>query len=553
LKKYLLLSLFGLLSLNALFYFYYKTDSQLTLTHEDVHNLFLRAGHAEAVLEKEILKAKTFIIKSYDPLVRASAELNNVCIKMKKSRDGIYKSLNKSIDQSIENYCSFVEKKLQDTEYFKSKNAIFRNSVFFLQKLSAESFLNKKNNAKHILNETKLDLIKVTLGYALVSTSDAKNTLKETIAKIELLLNSEQDIESSEITSILMHAKTILRVNPDIETLVNGIVRSQTNEALSKFKKNYMKFYLKSQSSFKMYRKILLSVCIGFLVLIILAFIKIAKTAEALNSANETLEQKVEERTQSLKESQETIIQQQQTLISTAKFSALGEMAGGIAHEINTPLAIISLRASQLEECILDNDIDSLDFLKMIEAIKKTTDRIAKIIQGLRFFAREGHDLPFEEISVKHLINETLSLCHEKMHNHGVLIETMDSDYFHNSSIRCRSVEISQVLLNLFNNSFDAVQETKDKWIKIAVEEFTEYVSISVTDSGPGIPVELHEKILQPFFTTKEIGKGTGIGLSLSRGIITSHNGKLFLDTESPNTRFVVLLPKSPSLAEEVA
>jgi signal transduction histidine kinase len=99
-------------------------------------------------------------------------------------------------------------------------------------------------------------------------------------------------------------------------------------------------------------------------------------------------------------------------------------------------------------------------------------------------------------------------------------------------------------LLNLIGNSFDAVQELPEKWIKVNICDLGKEVEISVTDSGLGIPEAIREKITQPFFTTKEIGKGTGLGLSISRGIVESHNGRLFVDATCANTRIVVVLPK---------
>jgi signal transduction histidine kinase len=238
------------------------------------------------------------------------------------------------------------------------------------------------------------------------------------------------------------------------------------------------------------------------------------------------------------------IREQQAMLVTSAKMSALGEMAGGVAHEINTPLAVISMRVEQMEECIRDGDLNGIDFVEGLDIIRRTTDRIAKIVSGLRFFAREGRQVRSQTVKVSALIEDTLGFCGERLANHGIILDVERRDDFESLKIECQAVEISQVILNLLNNAFDAIEQLKEKWIKIKVTDLGENIEISVTDSGSGLSKEVRDKIMQPFFTTKEIGKGTGLGLSISKGIINSHQGKLSVDDKCANTKFVILLPK---------
>ena len=109
----------------------------------------------------------------------------------------------------------------------------------------------------------------------------------------------------------------------------------------------------------------------------------------------------------------------------------------------------------------------------------------------------------------------------------------------------CRPNEVSQVLLNLLNNSYDAVEELEDKWIQVVTSIKNDKVCISVIDSGNGISQEIANEIMQPFFTTKPIGKGTGLGLSISKNLLESQQGELIIDHESANTKFDILLPKA--------
>jgi len=250
----------------------------------------------------------------------------------------------------------------------------------------------------------------------------------------------------------------------------------------------------------------------------------------------------VKERTKQLEESQQLILSQQQSLMSSSKMSALGEMAGGVAHEINNPLAAIKALSGQLQEVVDDDPLDKNLIKDMANQVEKTTNRIAKIVQGLRSFSRDGSNDPFHSVNVHQLIEETLSFCHERFKNGGTRIFV--EDFKKDICFEGRATEVSQVILNLLNNAHDAISNSKEKWIKISVVDQNDFVNIRITDCGDGVPSNVREKIFQPFFTTKEIGKGTGMGLSISAGIIEGHRGKLKLDTQCPNTCFVVELPK---------
>ncbi|OUR97295.1 hypothetical protein A9Q84_13295 [Halobacteriovorax marinus] len=228
-----------------------------------------------------------------------------------------------------------------------------------------------------------------------------------------------------------------------------------------------------------------------------------------------------------------------------AKMASLGEMAAGLAHEINNPLTIINGYASQLGRMVDRGKLDSEKLTHISTKLSFTCKRIATIIKGLKTFSRDSEGEDVSDVTVIDVIEDTLSFCQEKFKNHGINFEI--NHLPHDIYISVRPVEISQVILNLLNNAFDAVEELdmEDKWLKIEIEDLDHLVKISIIDCGPGISEELAHKILEPFFTTKEIGKGTGLGLSISKNIIEKHEGLFSIDIKSPNTKFDIILPKT--------
>jgi C4-dicarboxylate-specific signal transduction histidine kinase len=242
-----------------------------------------------------------------------------------------------------------------------------------------------------------------------------------------------------------------------------------------------------------------------------------------------------------LEKNEEEALQSQIRLAHSAKMASLGEMAGGVAHEINNPLAVIVGKIGVMRRKA-EKGVQSPEELGSdLDKIESMAVRISKIVKGLRSYSRNGDADPFELKSLNKIVEESVELCSEKFKKKNIGLA------FNNNVealVNCRAVELSQVLVNLLNNSFDAVEEQKEKWVRLDVDMVGESsVVVSVTDSGPGIPPEVAARIMQPFYTTKPVGKGTGLGLSISEGIIQSHGGVLRYNPKSPNTQFELVLP----------
>ena len=169
---------------------------------------------------------------------------------------------------------------------------------------------------------------------------------------------------------------------------------------------------------------------------------------------------------------------------------------------------------------------------------------IAKIVRGLKTFSRNHEHDSLIAVSFSQAIVDASSLCTEKFKKVEVEFNIEANE---NIFVSCIPTLLSQVILNLLNNSFDAVSNQQKKWIRVQLTEINGKALLKISDSGPGISREIQDKIMQPFFTTKPVGQGTGLGLSISKGIINSFEGQIYYDSAAINTCFVVELPLSKS------
>ncbi|MBT3236692.1 MAG: sensor histidine kinase [Bdellovibrionales bacterium] len=242
------------------------------------------------------------------------------------------------------------------------------------------------------------------------------------------------------------------------------------------------------------------------------------------------------------KSAQQIIDQERSNAEASARLASLGEMAGGIAHEINNPLSSIILASNQIKKMAKGSEKETAIISKS-QLIHSVSQRIAKIIAGLRIYSRDGTNDDFSNVNIEELVNDLSQSYHQKFILAGINFK-INNNGNDNLIVSCNKVQIGQVIINIINNAYQAVGEFEDRWVTIDINKSNNIVEIAISNSGAPIPVENREKIFAPFFTTKCVGQGTGIGLSISKKIIeNNHQGQLILDIESKNTCFVIRLP----------
>ncbi|MBF0277632.1 MAG: PAS domain S-box protein [SAR324 cluster bacterium] len=230
----------------------------------------------------------------------------------------------------------------------------------------------------------------------------------------------------------------------------------------------------------------------------------------------------------------------QAQLIQSTKLASLGDMASGISHELNQPLGIIGLEA---ELDLLD--IEKGDLGNIQNSLKKIIDQVDRasiITNHLRTFGRENISVDEQESDINTLIENAFILIRAQFRLHNIKVEeNLAPDL---PLIRCNRSQIGQVLTNLLINARDAMKSTDKKQIWIRSTHQNGCNVIEIEDTGVGIPENQISHIFDPFFSTKEVGKGTGLGLFISYGIVEEHGGTITVSSqEGKGTNFRIELP----------
>ena len=215
----------------------------------------------------------------------------------------------------------------------------------------------------------------------------------------------------------------------------------------------------------------------------------------------------------------------------------VGMMSSSVVHEIKNPVALIHGYAEQIKGGQLSEE----KVVKMGEKIEKSALKILDIIKSVQTMVHEQTADKTSE-NVKSVVLDALEMVNAKVEKNNVKIDVDEID--ESWTFMCRPVPMMQVISNLVSNSVDAMVENgiEEKWVKVEVRNHNGNIGIFVTDAGC-IDEEVAKKVFKPLFTTKKKGKGTGLGLHLSKKIVEAHNGKLSIVPNSPNTKFVVLIP----------
>ncbi len=264
------------------------------------------------------------------------------------------------------------------------------------------------------------------------------------------------------------------------------------------------------------------------------------KTMNQIEIRDKQLQQHNNELEETIRARTIELDKQRANMINSSRLAALGEFSAGMSHEINNPLAVIIGKATILKSFVTKGLI-APEYEIHFTKINEMCERISKIIKNLRAYARDGSNDPFDYFELNHFLSDIGELTRLKLDKKAINFKIQRNTKI--EKIYGKEIPLSQVIINLINNSADAVETHSEKWVELIITEDDAHIIFIVRDSGSGIPDNVQKKMMTPFYTTKTIGKGTGLGLSISKGIVEEHKGLLIYNSESANTEFIVKLP----------
>jgi two-component system NtrC family sensor kinase len=270
-----------------------------------------------------------------------------------------------------------------------------------------------------------------------------------------------------------------------------------------------------------------------------------ARSYQSLNDLKENLEKKVEERTTDLKHALAEKERTQEMLIQSESLAAIGQLVAGAAHELNNPLttvtSLIQTTIEDIEQWDEQHPLDP-DLIDDLKFADKELGRARSIVASLLGLSRQTQTYS-EAVSMNSVVKDALRIMHNQYKHHGLeIVENYDPDL---PDIQGNFANLGQVALNIIQNAIQSVIHntgaiTLDTWF----DPDKRQVVFSCKDTGPGIPESVRQDIFKPFFTTKEVGKGTGLGLYICHEIVRKHGGTLKLrDGDGPGAVFEVRLP----------
>ena len=242
-------------------------------------------------------------------------------------------------------------------------------------------------------------------------------------------------------------------------------------------------------------------------------------------------------------------------LTQAEKLSSIGLLAAGVAHEVNTPLAVISSYAQMLGKQLRGDEASNARLQPVLEKITEQTFRASEIVNGLLNFSRMG-SVEFGSIDLNAMVRDTVLLLEHQTRSAGVAVVTELAEDL--PAVLGNRGKLQQVLVNLVLNSKDALQDKANGRVTIATNRSPKGVQISVEDDGAGMPAEVLRKIYDPFFTTKNSPKdgqrkGTGLGLAVTYGIVQEHAGTIDVSSRvGEGTIFRLELPAADDVNREI-
>ena len=591
-RSLLLLTTSAVLLASVLVYLYLMSKADESGTYTQARDLIRQIKQNDSQWENEILKARTSINYNYDPLVWPVVEMKRLWRAFESIETRNQHGNSPAWRQAYADYQQAFEEKTNYVERFKSHNAVLRNSLAFLPAAAdgIQAQLGQLADADalrlHNISTDTYDLMLSSLEFAQMTTDDKAADILVGLNK--LAVNKERlPLEfHAPIDTLSNHIALILREQPKVNQLLEQIgalpvaahldaiaMMLDRDERTALLVNQRYHFYL------LVFSTLLVLLLLYMAVWLLRSFGEINRVNRALVVANDELEQRVARRTQALTQASAALQREiderkllESQLVQSEKLASLGQLAAGIAHEVNNPIGFVSsnlgalgtyfarlqdmlkayrdaepaigpatLQASLVKlrsEMELAYILDDIPLL--ISESKDGISRVGQIVRDLKDFSRVDSSQDWQWANLHQGIDSTLNIAASELKYKADLVK----QYSVLPEVECLPSQINQVIMNLVVNAAHAMGTERGTITVRTGCANDDKVWIEVADNGCGIPAQSLQKIFDPFYTTKPVGQGTGLGLSLSYGIIKRHCGEIHVHSEvGVGTTFRVELP----------
>lgn|GEM_PF-6292215 len=561
--------------------------------HQAYQTAIVRQQFQRAALNENIIKARYQALSSYDPIVSTLRSLKVNQEKLNYIPAFIDREGTREIQEILDRKKTLLAKEEELIERFKSKNSLLKNSLRYLPELKAElvdrvSFQESDRALVKILDR----LLQNILLYNLTSDLEIARTIEADLNNLKKL-KKQSNLEAFDplINLIISHIQIILKSQPEVNRLTQLAIELSDNAISEQLELNYKKYHQEAVEKINLYR--LFAYFSSLLILCTIAY-SIVKNISQKN-------REIAQVNASLNTTLKTLKTAKMQLIQTEKISGLGQMVAGVAHEINNPISFIYSNVEpardyiqnllqlieayqteypsppdRLQEIIEEIDLDFIleDLPKLLKSMQIGADRIRKIVLSLRNFARLDES-EIKAVNIHEGLDSTLTIVRHRLTDRtGRFAIEVIKNYGDLPLVTCSPSQMNQVFLNIINNAIEALYQRyfkeKDGDLEIDVRSLqtntvgkiaiatqveksqvsgeVDRVSIDITDNGAGITEEIQSRIFDPFFSTKPIGRGTGLGLFVGYQIIVEkHGGTLECTSQlGKGTTFRIEIPLSP-------
>jgi C4-dicarboxylate-specific signal transduction histidine kinase len=508
----------GLLA--AVTYLFVHGTSLNPVQHESTLQNIISLQRVNAELGRDLLLARSGILRHYDSLNRAVTELHGH-VKNLRSRQTAT-ALPPEVMQRIDAVAANIVQKENLVERFKSSNALLLNSwAYFIHRSREISQWNKVEGepVEQATEMRQLALIMMQiLRHPQGDVNDAAAALLDRLEQMD----SPEHLKAS-IESMVTHGRLILNLAPKWDSDLRTLLVTPTVALIDSLRDRYLEHRKGAEDRAGLYRKLLYIVSVLLLVHLIYLISRLQTGKQALAGLNAELLEEIKER----KQAEEASRKHQSQLAHTHRLSVMGEMASGLAHELNQPLTAINFYTKGCMRRLQQANGKQAELLDAMAKVSAEARRAGEIISWMRGFIQKAETRK-TVVDVNSAIQEAIDLLGHELQSQG--INTNFDLAISLPPALADKIQIQQIVLNLVRNSMESMNDNghtrRDLTIRTS-KPTDDTIEVSIQDSGHGVPAEVLENIFDSFFTTRT--DGLGLGLSICRSLVEVHGGQLWV------------------------